>query len=154
MADVVTRSNTIPGTIITYTGTLSSKLVITAGGTSANWIIHDGGGRAVIDLDHTADCVQIKASYVILRGFKIRDCRYSAVDVEKPNVVVENNVIEDWGSQEIAFDNPKPRLGETSHKILSDPASTCIAGIEKSDIGRYDDAGVKVIAAANDGIVI
>ena len=28
MADVVTRSNTIPGTIIAYTGTLTSKLVI------------------------------------------------------------------------------------------------------------------------------
>ena len=154
MADVVTRSNTIPGTIIAYTGTLTSKLVITAGGTSANWIIHDGGGRAVIDPDHTADCVQIKASYVILRGFNIRDCKYNAVNVEKPNVVVENNIIEDWGSQEIAFDNPRPRLGETSHKILSDPASTCIAGIEKGDIGRYDDVGVKVIAAANDGIVI
>ena len=45
-------------------------------------------------------------------------------------------------------------LGDVSGKVLSDPASTCIAGTVKADIGRYADAGIKVIAAANDGIVI
>lgn len=154
MANVRTRPNAIPGTIVAYTGTRTTKLVITAGGTSTDWKIHDGQGSAVIDPDHTADCVQVKASYVIVRGFNIRDCKYSGVVVEKPNVIVEKNTIEDWGSQEIAFDNPTPRLGEVSRKILSDPLSTCIAGTVKDDIGRYADVGVRVVAAANDGIVI
>jgi hypothetical protein len=151
---VRTRPNKITGTTIAYTGTQASKLVISEGGTSANWKIHDGQGTAVIDPNHTADCVQIKASYVVLRGFSIRDCKYNAITIENANVIIERNTIEDWGSQEIAPDNPKPRLGDFSKKPLSDPTSTCIAGTVKSDIGRYADSGVKVLTAANDGIVI
>ena len=110
MANVQTRLSQHSGTTVNYSGTLTSKLVITDGGTSTNWRVHDGQGSTVIDPDHTADCVQIKASYVILRGFNIRDCKYMGITVEKPNVIVERNTIEDWGSQEIAFDNPKPRF--------------------------------------------
>jgi hypothetical protein len=154
MANVATRGESLPGTTTRYTGTRTTKLVITKGGTATNWKIHDGQGTAVIDPGHTDDCIQIKASYVIVRGFNIQDCKYSAVDIEKPNVVIENNTIQDWGSQEIAFDNPAPRLGAKSKKILSDPSSTCIGGTDKADIGRLGDAGINVLSAGNDGVVI
>ncbi len=154
MLDIATRPDRFTGTTVTYSGTRTTKLVISSGGTATDWKIHDGQNATVIDTDHKDDCVQIKASYVILRGFKIRDCKFNAVDVESRNVVVENNTIEDWGWQEISPKNPNPRLGERSKKKLSDPASTCIAGTDKGDIGRYADAGIKVPTAANDGIVI
>ena len=154
MADIATRSENIAGTTTTFSGTRTSPLVISSGGTSTAWKIYDGQGSAIIDPGHTADCVEVKASYVVVRGFNIRDCKYNGILVENRNVIIENNTIEDWGIQETDPRNPAPRLGERSHKILSNSASTCIAGTVKADIGRYADAGVKVLTAGNDGIVI
>ncbi len=154
MPDVATRAETFPGSTVTYSGTLTAKLVITSGGTASAWKIYDGQGSTVIDPGHISDCVQVKASYVVVRGFRMRDCKYNGIFVENRNVVIENNTIEDWGIQEIDPNNPSPRLGEVSKKKLGDPASTCIDGTDKADIGRYADSGIKVVTAANDGIVI
>src|SRR6478672_8168024 len=60
---------------------------------------YDGQGSAIIDPGHTADCVDVKASYVVVRGFNIRDCKYNGILVENRNVTIENNTIEDWGIQ-------------------------------------------------------
>ncbi|MGE3292554.1 MAG: hypothetical protein AB7O95_14340 [Geminicoccaceae bacterium] len=149
-----TRPETFAGTIVPYSGTLTQKLVISTGGTTASWRIIDGQNRTVIDPGHRDDCVQIKASYVVLRNFKLEDCRFNGILVEKPNVVIEGNMISDWGIQEIAADNPAPRKGNVSKKPLSDPASTCIAGVSKSDFGRVADTGIMVKNSGNQGIVI
>ena len=149
-----TRSNVIPGTTVTYSGTITSKIVVTAGGTAANWKILDGQNLTTVDPDHRDDCIQIKASYVVVRNFKLQDCRFNGVVIEKPNVIVENNTITDWGIQEIATTNPKPKLGSVNRKRLTDPNSTCIAGTDKADIGRVDDTGILARLSGNDGIVI
>ncbi|MGE3740908.1 MAG: hypothetical protein AB7I59_15565, partial [Geminicoccaceae bacterium] len=149
-----TRSDQFSGAVVRYSGVRKKKLVISRGGTPSNWRIIDGRNIATIDVDHTDDCIQITASYVVLRNFTIQDCRYNAVVIEKPNVVIEGNTILDWGIQEIAPNNPAPRKGNISKKPLSDPASTCIAGVSKADFGRLLDTGILVRATGNDGIVI
>jgi hypothetical protein len=90
----------------------------------------------------------------VIRNFEIRDCRYNGVVVEKPNVVIEGNTIYDWGIREIDPANPTPRRGNVSQRPLSDPLSTCIAGTDKGDFGRFYDSGIYVRASGNDGIVI
>ena len=151
---VQTRSETPTGTTVPYTGVLTQKLVISTGGTAANWRILDGQNQTTIDPGHKDDCVQIKASYVVLRKFKLQDCRYNGIVVEKSNVWIENNTITDWGIQEIAPDNPSPRKGTSSKQPLSSPLSTCIVGVDKADVGRGADTGIAVKTAGNDGIVI
>ena len=151
---ITTRSQTFAGTITRYSGLLSGKLVVNTGGTPGNWRIYDGQGTTTIDTGHADDCVLLKASYVVIRNFEIRDCRYNGVVVEKPNVVIEGNTIYDWGIREIDPANPTPRRGNVSQRPLSDPLSTCIAGTDKGDFGRLDDSGIYVRASGNDGIVI
>ena len=149
-----TRSEQFPGTTVRYSGVRTKKLVISRGGTASNWRIIDGRNIATIDVDHTDDCVQISAPYVVLRNFTIRDCRYNGVVIERPNVVIEGNTILDWGIQEIAAGNPAPRKGSISKRPLSDPLSTCVAGVDKADFGRLADSGILIRVGANDGIVI
>lgn len=149
-----TRSEQFPGTTVRYSGTRKQKLLISRGGTPSNWRIIDGRNIALIDVDHADDCIQITASYVVLRNFTIQDCRFNAIVIEKPNVVIEGNTILDWGIQEIARDNPSPRMGSVSKKPLSDAASTCVSGVSKADFGRVLDTGILVRASGNDGIVI
>lgn len=149
-----TRSEQFSGTTVRYSGVRKQKLVISRGGTPSSWRIIDGRNIATIDVDHTDDCVQITASYVVLRNFTIQDCRFNAVVIEKPNVVIEGNTILDWGIQEIARDNPSPRKGNVSKKPLSDSASTCVSGVSKGDFGRVLDTGILVRGTGNDGIVI
>ncbi len=151
---VRTRSDMLPGTRVTLSGTLTQKLVISAGGTAASWRIYDGQNQTTIDPGHRDDCVQITASYVVLRNFRIEDCRYNGIVVEKPNVVIEGNTISDWGIQEVAADNPAPRIGSVSRKPLASADSTCIAGIDKADFGRVSDSGILVKTSGNTGIVI
>lgn len=149
-----TRSELFAGTATKYSGVRKKKLVISSGGKPSNWRVIDGQNIATIDTDHLDDCVQITASYVILRNFKIQDCRFNAIVIEKPNVVIEGNAIFDWGIQENARDNPSPRKGNVSKKPLSDPASSCVSGVSKGDFGRLLDTGILVRATGNDGIVI
>ena len=78
-----TRSEQFSGTAVRYSGIRKTKLVISQGGTPSSWRIIDGRNIAAIDVDHKDDCVQIKAPYVVLRNFTIRDCRFNAVVVEQ-----------------------------------------------------------------------
>jgi hypothetical protein len=149
---VRTRPDTFPSSANTVSygrQVLKRTLVITQGGTADNWRIHDGQGTAVIDPDHTADCVAVKASYVVVRGFTIRDCRANGINIEQPNVVIERNTISDWGLQELFFQTV-PRNGH----FLNEATATCIPGVLKTDFGRMEDAAVSVKQAGNDGVVV
>ena len=152
--DVHTRSDTFPssGNTVSYTGQTLRSLSITTGGSAANWRIYDGGGTASIDANHAGAnaCVTIGASYVILRNFTVTDCKFSAVAITRSNVVIENNIISDWGAREV--DVPS-RVGPSGLR-LNDAAATCITGVSKADFGRSSDHGIVVNGAGLSEIVI
>ena len=158
MGDVRTRAETFTGRVVSYAGkTITKPLEILEGGSSAtDWVIYDGGGTAVIDVGHQGNCINVHANFVVIRGFTIRDCGGSGVVVDWTttgkrqvihDVVVENNLIEDWGLREI----DAPIQKNSSGAYLSSSQIAC-AGMTKGDIGRINDAAV--YAAGRSGIVV
>jgi hypothetical protein len=134
-----TRSTSYPGSSVRFSGVRTTKLVITEGGSPGNWKIYDGQD-STIDLNHSDNCVEIDASYVVLENFTITDCKFQAVVVTKSHIIITNKEIYDWGSQEYYY--PSNGKGFNGRNLLSSPSYTCISGTSKLSLGRADDAAV------------
>jgi len=89
---------------VTLPETSTQTLVITRGGSATTGYVlytHAPGRRALIDVGKTADYnLEVRASYVIIRGLTLRGARADAIrfPVAASNVVVEQNDISAWGS--------------------------------------------------------
>jgi hypothetical protein len=139
LPSTTTRSATFTGTSALFTGSRTTKLVITEGGSPGNWKIYNGQNNT-IDLDHTDNCVEINAPYVILENFIIKDCKFQAIVATKSHIIIANNDISDWGAQEYYY--PSNGKGFTGSHLLSSPQNTCISGTSKLSLGRADDAAI------------
>jgi hypothetical protein len=82
----------------------NSTLEITNSGTPDGYILYDGAG-ATIDTANKADAgITVNASYVILRGFTIKNVKSHGINLEKAHhVVIENCDISQWGSEDPDF---------------------------------------------------
>ena len=136
---VATRSAIFPGTSVTFSGIRTTKLVISEGGSPSNWRIYDGQ-FSTIDTNHTDNCVEINAPYVVLKNFTIADCKFQAIVASAAHVVISNNDISDWGAQEYYY--PSKGKAFTGSQRLSSPANTCITGTDKRSLARADDAAI------------
>jgi hypothetical protein len=150
MPPVRTRSEIFAGTTIAFSGVRTSKLVISAGGTADNWRIYDGQS-STIDPNHGDNCVEINASYVVLRNFIITDCKFQAIVTTRPHVVITDNDIYDWGEREFYY--PSKGKAFTGSKSLSASASRCIAGTDKASLSRADDAAILVSGDRQDIVI-
>lgn len=147
---VTTRSETFAGSVVTFSGTRTTKLVITQGGSPGAWMIYDGMG-STIDTNHADNCVEINAPYVVLRNFNITDCRFQAVTTTKAHVVITDNNIYDWGEREYYY--PSKGKAFTGSNLLSAGKNTCISGTSKTSLSRADDAAI-LLAGDKEDIVI
>lgn len=147
---VRTRSETFAGTTIGFSGTRTSKLVITAGGTADNWMIYDGR-NSVIDPGHGDNCVEINAPYVVLKNFIITDCKFQAIVTTRPHIVITDNDIYDWGEREYYY--PSTGKAFTGSKRLSAASNRCIAGTDKTSLSRADDAAILVDGDRSDIVI-
>ncbi|MFB3892715.1 MAG: right-handed parallel beta-helix repeat-containing protein [Phycisphaerae bacterium] len=79
----------------------SSTLMVNRSGTPAGYILYDGAG-AVIDSANKSDLgISVDASYVILRGFTIKNVRQHGIRiVNGHHIVIEDCDISKWGSEE------------------------------------------------------
>src|SRR4051812_19486475 len=95
-----TWNETLPiaKTVVVPSG--SSTLNITESGSPSGYALYTApSGGATIDVNNAQDYnVLINASYVILRGFTLKNARINAVQVTGgTDVVIENNDISNWG---------------------------------------------------------
>lgn len=150
LAPARTRSETFAGTTIGFSGTRTSKLVITAGGTADNWMIYDGR-NSIIDPGHSDNCVEINAPYVVLKNFIITDCKFQAIVTTRPHIVITDNDIYDWGEREFYY--PSKGKAFTGSKRLSAAANRCIAGTDKTSLSRADDAAILVNGDRQDIVI-
>lgn len=147
---VATRSEVFPGTTTTFSGVRTTKLVISQGGSPGNWRIYDGQ-NSTIDPNHADNCVEINASYVVLKNFIITDCKFQAIVTTKSHIVISNNDIYDWGEREFYY--PSTGKGFTGSHLLSAPANTCISGTDKRSLSRADDAAIRVSGERQDIVI-
>jgi Right handed beta helix region len=148
LAGVTTRTAQITGTTVPFSGVRTTKLVITEGGSPGNWRIYDGQG-STIDPDHRDNCVEIDASYVVLKNFVVVDCKFQAIVTTKPHIVISNNDISDWGEREV--DYPSAGKAFNGSNRLSLASNPCIAGTDKRSLARADDAGILVGGSVDRG---
>jgi hypothetical protein len=80
----------------------SGTLNVTEGGSAAGYVVYQGASGATLDGQNSAQYnVTINASYVIVRGLKLKGAKADAIRIS-PNVkdvVIEDNDISGWGRQ-------------------------------------------------------
>jgi hypothetical protein len=107
-----TRSEDFPAGETTRVGDRDTPLAITGSGTPDAWRVYDGRG-ATIDVRHRHDqCVTIDASYVILRGFRLKGAGDASQAPRKSigairidgghDIVIEDCDVSDWGRRDPA----------------------------------------------------
>ncbi len=79
----------------------NGTLKITRSGRPQGYILYDGTG-VVIDSANTADLgISVDASYVILRGFTIKNVKQHGINILKGHhIVIEDCDVSKWGSEE------------------------------------------------------
>ncbi|HYF49100.1 MAG TPA: right-handed parallel beta-helix repeat-containing protein [Planctomycetota bacterium] len=79
----------------------NTTLTINKSGTAGGYILYDGTG-CVIDCANNADLgISVEASYVILRGFTIKNVKQHGIRIMSGHhVVIEDCDISKWGSEE------------------------------------------------------
>jgi hypothetical protein len=79
----------------------NSTLEITKSGTADGYVLYDGTG-ATIDTANKSDAgITVNASYVILRGFTIKNVKQHGIRINSGHhIVVEDCDISKWGSEE------------------------------------------------------
>ncbi|MGA2497539.1 MAG: right-handed parallel beta-helix repeat-containing protein [Tepidisphaeraceae bacterium] len=79
----------------------AATLNVNRSGTPEGYILYDGAG-CVIDCANKADLgISVDASYVILRGFTIKNVKQHGIRIMKGHhIVIENCDISQWGSEE------------------------------------------------------
>ena len=79
----------------------SATLKVNQSGSSQGYIVYDGTG-CVIDCANQADLgISVDASYVILRGFTIKNVRQHGIRINSGHhIVIEDCDISKWGSEE------------------------------------------------------
>jgi hypothetical protein len=79
----------------------SATLTINKSGTPEGYVLYDGTG-SVIDCGNKSDLgISVDASYVILRGFTIKNVKQHGIRIMKGHhIVIEGCDISQWGSEE------------------------------------------------------
>lgn len=78
-----------------------STLTVNHSGTPEGYILYDGAG-CTIDTANKADLgISVDASYVILRGFTIKNVKQHGIRINRGHhIVIENCDVSQWGSEE------------------------------------------------------
>ena len=102
LINVSTWSEDFPvGKTVVLPETSDENLVIEESGSPDGYILYTGapGGTATIDGKNEIDhCIKIRASYVIIRGLKIKDPKTHAIRIYSGHdIVVEDCDISGWG---------------------------------------------------------
>ena len=124
-----TWSETFPAGRTVRPASSDQPLTIKESGTASAYRVYDGKG-ATIDVRHQHDnCILIDASYVIVRGFKLRGAgkpqpgvrgRANAINITGgENIVIEDCDIADWGTL-----NPQTGFGTDMESAISARGST------------------------------
>jgi len=76
----------------------NAKLTITESGSESGYVLIDGTG-STIDVDNNDDyCIDVKANYVIIRGFTLKDARKCGIRLSNNHdVIIEKCDISGWG---------------------------------------------------------
>ncbi len=99
----------------------SETLRVVQSGTADGYVLLDGTGTE-IDLENLDDIgISVNASYVILRGFKIRNVRQHGIRIfEGHHIVIEDCDISGWGSEsENGFGENYQACVYSNHKPLN-----------------------------------
>ena len=104
VVDVGTWSESFPiGQTVTLPASSNEILVIETGGTANGYVLYAPaeGESAVIDVDGTQErCIEVDASYVIVRGLTLRGGFSDCIRIEpgRHDVIIEDNDISGWGN--------------------------------------------------------
>jgi hypothetical protein len=78
-----------------------STLKVNKSGTAEGYVIYDGTGSTIDGGGKIDNAIEVNASYVILRGFNIKNTKANGIYLLKAHhVVIENCNISKWGSED------------------------------------------------------
>jgi len=71
---------------------------VNVGGTATGYVVYDGAG-ATLDGTNVANNITVNASYVIVRGFTLKNAQQNGILIDKNqhDVIIEDNDISNWG---------------------------------------------------------
>ena len=97
-----TWSETFPVASTVKVPSGATTLMVNKSGTPEGYVLYDGTG-SVIDCGNKSDLgISVDASYVILRGFTIRNVKQDGIRIVKgDHIVIEDCDISKWGSEEV-----------------------------------------------------
>ena len=91
----------IARTVHLPSGTSRKPYTIDRGGTAEGYVLHTSppDGRATIDVANESDnCVNVRASFVIVRGLTLKGAQRDAILIQDAHdVVIEENDVSGWG---------------------------------------------------------
>jgi hypothetical protein len=96
-----TWSEKFPVASVVKTESSGATVAVNKSGTPAGYILYDGAG-CVIDTGNKSDVgIAVDASYVILRGFTIRNVKQHGIQINAGHhIVIEGCDVSKWGSEE------------------------------------------------------
>lgn len=96
-----TVSENIPIATSIKVGNRNTMMTVEQNGTPTGYILYDGTG-STIDLDNLQDQgILVKGSYIILRGFTIRDVKKHGIHIESGHhIIIEDCDISQWGEHD------------------------------------------------------
>ncbi len=96
-----TVSENIPIATSIKVGKRSTTMTVEQNGTPTGYILYDGTG-STIDLNNAQDQgILVKGSYIILRGFTIRDVKKHGIHIESGHhIIIEDCDISQWGEHD------------------------------------------------------
>lgn len=97
-----TVSENIPIATSIKVGNRSTTMTVEQNGTPTGYILYDGTG-STIDLNNLQDQgILVKGSYIILRGFTIREAKKNGIHIESGHhIIIEDCDISQWGEHEV-----------------------------------------------------
>ena len=95
-----TQSENYPIATAIKVGDRTTTMAINSSGTADGYILYDGTG-STIDLNNLMDDgITVNGSYIIIRGFTIRNLRNNGINIlNGNNIVIENCDISQWGDE-------------------------------------------------------
>ena len=93
-----TWANTKPVAQTIKVASGSSTVNVSVSGSATGYVVYDGTG-ATLDGTNVANNITINASYVIVRGFTLRNAQQNGILIDKNqhDVIIEDNDISNWG---------------------------------------------------------
>jgi len=96
-----TWNENFPVSSIVKCKTSSETLKVDKSGTPEGYVLYDGTGCTIDGANKIAQGIDVDASYVILRGFVIKNVTDNGIKLEgRHHIVIENCGISKWGSED------------------------------------------------------